>query len=84
MTDQRPPSSEIAEVALPFPDRERHADKCPGCEHPLGIHVDEFGCVSGWSWEGPESPWAGLSKTEGCECPLTLAGQYRPPTEGDV
>lgn len=69
---------------LPFPDRPMHQDPCPNCEHFLGEHVDEFGCVAGWEWEGPESPYAGLSKSEGCQCPLTLAGQYDPPGEGDV
>lgn len=72
------------EVSVPFPGRAMHTDECPGCKHPLGVHAAELGCTDGWSYYGPYSPLAGLSKAEGCECPLTLAGQHFPPTEGDL
>lgn len=63
----------------PFPNREMHTDPCPGCTHVLGVHADELGCVHGWIWDGD-----GNSVTDGCECPLTLADQHRPPTERDI
>lgn len=63
----------------PFPDREHHSDSCPGCGHVLGIHAQEIGCIHGWTYDRD-----GLAEVEGCHCPLTLAGSYRPPTEREV
>lgn len=63
----------------PFPNRDKHTDPCPGCGHVLGIHAQEIGCVHGWTYDDN-----GVSVEEGCECPLALAGQHRPPHERDM
>lgn len=63
----------------PFPNREHHADKCPGCGHVLGVHAQELGCIHGWTYDAD-----GHVATDGCECPLTLAGTHRPAKEGDL
>ena len=63
----------------PYPQRAFHSDPCPGCGHALGIHVLSLGCAHGWVSDG-----YGGTTAEGCKCPLTLAGQHRPPLERDV
>lgn len=64
---------------IPHPKRGFHTDPCPGCGHALGIHADSLGCVHGWTWDDD-----GGSLTDGCECPLALAGENNPPTEKEV
>lgn len=63
----------------PFPNRDLHTDECPGCHHVLGVHAAELGCTHGWTYDVE-----GHVLTDGCECPLALAGHHRPPSEKDL
>lgn len=49
-------------------------EDCPGCGHLLSkeVHDPRDGCLEGWDW-GPD----GIFTKEGCNCPLTVAGQTR-------
>jgi len=53
-------------------------EKCPNpeCEHPMLEHTLELGCMAEWEYDKD-----GIAVNQGCECPLTLARDYNPPTE---
>lgn len=56
-----------------------HNSVCPGCDHRMALHARQIGCLHGWTYDAE-----GRSQTEGCECPMTLAGEHNPPDEKDV
>lgn len=69
------------DVAPPFPNRERHLDPCPACSHALGVHAAESGCFHGWRYDADGHV---IPESNGCRCPLALAGDHRPPKELDL
>ena len=49
---------------------------CPdeSCGHKMAYHSNNLGCQVGWNED----------YDEGCDCPMTLAGQHNPPSEAEA